>query len=289
MKIYSLFFLLMTHISSADALAAVYKREPEACVPLNQMRFEAGTKSFDSMTEAEFNQMIDKVQSVMSLEVKKRLNKKLIVEGKWNDPTVDAFATRDDENNPVVVIHGGLARHPKMTRDGLLLIACHELGHHLGGAPKIPRGNSGLRSWSSAEGQADYFATNKCLPLFFKNGVENKSFDTDNENANLILALSKCRDNICARIVLAGLSVSQVFASLVKGTPEPSLSQNDSSKVQKTIYNHPNPQCRLDTYFSGALCDVGVDVPFDSKDPAVGACIKDIGIRPACWFYEKDY
>lgn len=40
-----------------------------------------------------------------------------------------------------------------MTRDGLALVICHELGHHFGGAPKstVP-----LKKWNSYKGQVDY-------------------------------------------------------------------------------------------------------------------------------------
>jgi hypothetical protein len=274
--------LLWIILLTAAAEAVTYKREAGSCFPLSSTSYAAGNKSMGGLSELDYNQILDKVQIVMGPEIKKNLGKNLIIDRKWADPTVDAFATRDDANNPVIVMNGGLARHPQMTKDGFLLLVCHELGHHLGGAPKILRGNSGLRGWSSAEGQADYFATSKCLPQFFQAGVENKNFD-------LKQALSKCRDNICARIVLSGLAVSQVFASLVNGTPAPSLLYNDPTKVEKTLYNHPNPQCRLDTYLSGANCDAGIEIPFDLNDPKIGACVKDQGSRPMCWFQEKDF
>lgn len=280
---------LLWLVLALDLEAAVYKRESGTCFPLNSMSIGVENKSLDGLSERDFNQILDLVQTIMGPEIKKRLNKNLIIDRKWSESTVDAYATRDDANNPVVVMNGGLARHPQMTKDGFLLLVCHELGHHLGGAPKILRGNSGLRSWSSAEGQADYFATSKCLPKFFHTGVEDKKFDYDLDANNLKLALSKCRDNVCARIALSGLAVSQVFASMVKGTPGPSLLLNDLTKVDQTLYKHPNPQCRLDTYLSGANCDVGIEIPFDLNDPQIGACLKDQGSRPMCWFREKDF
>lgn len=275
---------------SALTSQAEYKREPESCFPLSSQKYEAGLKSFgQGLTQEEFNQLIDSAQSVLEPEVKKQLGKKLIFDKRWADPTVDAFATRDDNNNAVVVMNGGLARHPQMSKDAFLLLICHEVGHHLGGAPKILRGNSGLRGWSSAEGQADYYATSKCLPLFFKAAADSKAFDPEIDPANYKIALSKCQDDSCARIALAGLATSKVFASLVSGMPEPKLTTNDSTKVSKTIYNHPNPQCRLDTYMSGARCDQGLETPFDSIDAKVGACLKEVGARPMCWFQEKAY
>lgn len=282
--------LLLASLILSSVAPAAYKREPESCFPMSQQKYEAGVKAFgQGLTQDEFNQLIDSAQSLLEPEVKKMLGKKLIFDKRWTDATVDAFATRDDANNAVVVMNGGLARHPMMTKDAFLLLICHEVGHHIGGAPKILRGNSGLRGWSSAEGQADYYATSKCLPLFFKNGLENKAFDAEIDAANYKTALSKCRDNACARITLAGLSASKMFASLVTGTPEPKITVNDPTKVSKTVYNHSNPQCRLDTYMSGANCDQGPDIPFDAVDAKVGACVKDTGVRPACWFTEKAY
>ena len=268
----------------------IYKREPESCFPVGNANYTKGMSFLSGgLSEEDFNQVIDSALNVLSPEVKKNLNKELLIEKRWSDSTVDAFATRDDDNNAVVVMNGGLARHPLMTKDAFLLLICHEVGHHLGGAPKVLRGNSGLRGWSSAEGQADYYATSKCLPLFYKNGTDIKTFEVEQDSSDYKAALSKCSDNICARITLAGLTVSRVFASLLQGERAPDLSVKDNSKVAKTIYNHPAAQCRLDTYFSGAICEKSINIPFDSIDPKVGACISGQSKRPDCWFQEKDF
>lgn len=283
-------FCLFLSLFAKSTHSAQYKREPESCFPIGKVKYEKGIKSFGGgLAEEDFNQVIDSAISVLSPEIKKILNKELIIEKRWNDSTVDAFATRDDSNNAVVVMNGGLARHPLMTKDAFLLLICHEIGHHLGGAPKVLRGNSGLRGWSSAEGQADYYATSKCLPLFYKNGIDIKTFESEQDSGDYKTALSKCSDNACARITLAGLSVSRVFASLVAGEREPDLSIKDNSKVPKTLYKHPTPQCRLDTYSSGAICEQGINIPFDSSDPKVGACLSGLSKRPDCWFQEKDF
>ena len=274
---------------TAEKKISKYKREPEVCFPLSDEKYPVGLKSMSGISQYDFNKISENVQKQMSSEVKKILGKELIIEKLWEDSTVDAYATRDDVNNAVIVVHGGLARHPQMTKDAFLLILCHEVGHHLGGAPKIPRGNSGLRSWSSAEGQADYFATTKCLPHFLKTDNEYKDLESEIDPTLFKTALSKCRDNNCARIALVGLQASYVFASMVAGTPEPKLNLNDSTKVSKTLFNHPSPQCRLDTFLAGANCDSSQDVPFDSADPKIGACMKESGERPACWFSKQNF
>jgi hypothetical protein len=266
----------------------VFKKE-DSCFPLSNITYEAGNKSLQGISEIDFDQLITFALTVMGPEVQKRLNKKLIIQKRWEDATIDAFATRDDFNNAVVVMNGGLARHPSMTREAFLLLICHEIGHHLGGAPRNLRGQSGLRSWSSAEGQADYYATSKCLPAFYKSGIGFKNLEIDESTADYSIALSKCQDNTCAKLILAGLAASKVFASVVSGTPVPRLGSNDSTKVSTTLYRHPNPQCRLDTYLAGANCDLGPEVPFDTVNPKIGACVEDRGVRPACWFQENDF
>ncbi|MBY0415912.1 MAG: hypothetical protein K2Q18_17195 [Bdellovibrionales bacterium] len=259
-----LIFLVLTMSDFCWSLE--YKKELNTCFPISTLNYVAGVKSLSGgLREDEFNQIIKLAIDTMGPEVKRLLNKKLIIEGRWQDASVDAFATRDDDNNAVVVMNGGLARHPDLTIDGFLVLICHEIGHHLGGAPKNLRGNSGLRSWSSAEGQADYYATSKCLPVFQRQG------------------------NLVTSIPNASLSVSKVFASLVIGTPEPKLTDYDTTKVSTTFYKHPSPQCRLDTYLAGANCEIGADVPFDPVNPLVGACVRDKGIRPSCWFQENDF
>ena len=59
-----------------------------------------------------------------------------------------------------------------ITVDGMALVACHEMGHHMGGAPKID-GWYGS-SWATNEGGADYYGTLKCARRFFA-GDDNAS------------------------------------------------------------------------------------------------------------------
>jgi hypothetical protein len=75
----------------------------------------------------------------------------------WDDETVNAYAEQNGTEWKVSMF-GGLARHPETTPDGFAEVICHEIGHHLGGAPKY----SGM-DWAAVEGQADYFATLKCM------------------------------------------------------------------------------------------------------------------------------
>lgn len=73
----------------------------------------------------------------------------------------------------VVNMYGGLARHNEITIDGFALVLCHEIGHHLGGAPKY----GGFNTWGTNEGGSDYFATLKCLRRIFQNDDNTKAIE----------------------------------------------------------------------------------------------------------------
>jgi len=228
----------------------------------------------------------------MNNEIKRQSGKKLIIKLDWENPKVNASATTDDDNNPMIILFGGMVRHPDLTVDGLYTILCHELGHHLGGAPKKFRGNSEKRSWSSAEGQSDYYAATKCLPLVFNQSISTPKMEELADTKELNSAEVTCgNDIVCSRILLAGFSIAKVFASLKDYFQDPSLSLEDRTEVWETDMGHPHPQCRLDTIRSGALCSVSPSLPFDGIDPQIGACYSykndgqvDPGARPRCWF-----
>jgi hypothetical protein len=279
------------------AMFLISVTQAETCFPENNLSFPVDAKNKISskykgflsensgeMSEEDFHQALSLIETTYGPVVEKATGKRLIVQREWDNPRVNASATRDDVDNPVVVVNGGLARHPMMTFDALLLLVCHEIGHHLGGAPRQFRGTSQLRSWSSAEGQADYFSTGKCLPKILVNSTddENKNAVMKMNYADYQLAKVRCESDLCIRMATAGLVTSRFFASLKNGTM-PSLDHKDETKVDQINMGHPAPQCRLDTYVAGANCIAMMDVLPDSNDPRVGACVNKSD-RPACWF-----
>jgi hypothetical protein len=102
--------------------------------------------------------------------------------------------------------------------------------------------------------------------------------------------MNKCKDDLCIRIALAGKSLSDIFSSLKQSSVPPSIASTEKTVTEKTIYTHPNAQCRLDTYLAGARCDVSYDVMIDNVDPRIGACSQNsMGARPTCWYKEADF
>ena len=190
----------------------------------------------------------------------------------------------------MVNMYGGMARYPTITEEAFALVACHEVGHHLGGAPKI---DNWFNPWASNEGQADYFSGLKCFRQLY----------TDDENIAWAAAAQihpivedKCRlmwsteaeSAVCARFAMAGRAITQLFKEIKFPNDNLDFATPDSSEVSEMDDGHPRPQCRLDTYFASALCDRPINEKASDTNPEQGACTRKQGymegIRPLCWF-----
>jgi hypothetical protein len=282
-------------------------------LPENSMRIPVGDKAANIISKKDFSKALDKVQKVYGpIFSEKGLN--LEIENHWDDSIVNAYAIRKD-GKAIVAIFGGLGRHPKMTPDGVILAACHEAGHHIGGipvkvnGPGIVEGERVMKvAWASNEGQADYFGVMKCFrkviegedhnAVLKKVNLEEKLIDSCNEE----FTLQEDRQ-ICMRSVAAGLSITSLFVDVINaeleknGKPERLLpishdkSDNRVSKVMDD--NHPLPQCRFDTFVNGALCDKTIDEEVSYSDPDQGVCSRragyTVGVRPLCWYKEEGY
>ncbi len=188
-----------------------------------------------------------------------------------------------------IMVPGGLGHIPTMTIDSLALAVCHEMGHYLGGAPKF---TSQSGNWKSVEGQADYYATSKCLKKLFYNRPENRAAFSQ-QPAYLKKKIEKiCDSYLCARIVAAGYHFAQTVAYVQAENRLPSLDFKDLNSLQYILQDLPGTQCRLDTLVAGAICNVSVGEDFDPVDVSAGACMADgldpkeaKGARPSCWFY----
>lgn len=209
----------------------------------------------DAISHQHFDLAIDKVLKHYGPAVK-ALGYTLVFNRLWDDPTVNSDTTTQG-SNWVINSYGGLARYRGMdTVQAYAAVACHELGHHMGGAPLFS-------DWSgmSVEGEADYWSEKDCMKGI---GYGPKTA------AGAALALSK---------VLADLGRE----------PVPSSSTPDATVQTTTEEDHPNSQCRLDTYLSAIACPARG--PMSDNDPTVNACYTyptdstyGSGSRPRCWF-----
>jgi hypothetical protein len=260
-----------------------------------QVLDENGAPVGGGITKEEFNGVIDAVESVYAPIIQK-MGGNLVIERNWQDGTVNAYANREGDKW-IVAMFGGLARHKETTVDGFMLVVCHELGHHIGGAPKYNRGR--LDEWASNEGESDYFATLKCARrvLEREDNVGLMAY-ADVPDSVRQKCMSQHRDDqgsaICMRGAMGGLSLARLLGNIGGDTPEeqlPTFGTPDQSKVSTTYDAHPDPQCRLDTYYAGGLCEVPHTEDVDQADPLVGTCATEtkftVGVRPRCWYAPK--
>lgn len=255
-------------------------------LPENDLKIGVDEKFRNDMTEERFNEIIDRVDKHYRPIVKSKGGNLKWSRG-WKNDTVNASAQRFFWTWKVNM-YGGLARHPLTTDDGFALVVCHELGHHLGGAPKV----GGFMSWASNEGQSDYFANLKCF---------RKVFESDN-NEEIIAKMDvpatvreKCSANyslendvaLCIRGAMAGKSLAQLLGSL-RGNTDISFDTPDANVVGKTDNKHPAAQCRMDTFLQGAICDKRVSDEVSNDSATEGTCNRiegyEDGVRPLCWF-----
>jgi hypothetical protein len=258
----------------------------EGFLPENDLKIPVGDIHALGISEEAFNKVMDRAQELYEPIIAER-GGTLVIKRLWSNPTVNASAQQSG-GNWVLNMYGGLARHAAVTTEGFALVVCHELGHHLGGFPKY----SGGLSWASNEGSSDYFATLKCLRKVLPS-------DSIPENTDAFAAKT-CQDtypegtdrNLCLANSLAGSSIAKLFQALRGQEVAPAFNTPDVSVVEKTYDGHPGTQCRLDTYFQGALCTKPVSEDVSQTSPAPGACTASQGftqgLRPVCWYHPAE-
>ncbi|MBL7664681.1 MAG: hypothetical protein JNM93_06075 [Bacteriovoracaceae bacterium] len=311
MKLLSTLLVLSAVFASSNQATNVHEipghNHDELCqgfLPQNTLWIEADQKSrFTGIDEAQFNAVISEIEAVYAPIIASR-GGTLQINRKWTDGTVNANASRSGSTY-VVNMYGGLARHKAITADGFALVLCHEIGHHIGGAPTYSSGAGGGwgggsnsdrnivgNAWASNEGQSDYFATAKCFRNVY--GSQDNSAYVNAETPEYVAKTCKASFpnsddyKLCVRSSAGGQSLANLFKDLRNLQVPVTFQTPDTKVVTKTYDGHPQPQCRLDTYFRGTICtaDERVDLGYD--DHSVGACTADRGeekgARPLCWY-----
>ncbi len=256
------------------------------------------------ITEQEFNALISKVKKVYAPIISK-FGGTLSMSGEWENEKPNAYA-QQMFTNWSVKITGGLGRRPELSGDGMQLVLCHELGHHLGGYAFVPPPLPVVPAWGANEGQSDYFATHVCSRRIWANQTEkNASFRTNVQPDTQSLCDSvwtlEDEQNLCYRTLEAARSVANTLAVLMQ-KPLPDFETPDSTAVDKINNAHPMPQCRMDTSLQGALClakfneakipgksaSGGVTSVEAEREAAQNSCTTlsgyEVGLRPLCWY-----
>ena len=258
-----------------------------AAIDDNVLTVPTNIKRTHQVTEIEFNSVVSILHRIYKPIIDEKSGLNFIMAADWQDETVNAYATREAETWTVHVA-GGIARAPGMTKDSLALIVCHEIGHHLGGAPRTFL----FDGWPAAEGQADYWAASKCLKNYYR--------ELDSEEAIIsselpAKAIQDCNSvykdysqlKICIKTMKANLSFSNFLNALPDIKVLTSLESSDPREVKGTNTNHyPRAQCRVDTIYQGALCNIDANVATSESDAKIGHCNDTTkpGTRPRCWY-----
>jgi uncharacterized protein YkwD len=229
-----------------------------------------------NITETEFNDILTDIETIYA-PIFKAIGGNLVLERAWDDSTVNAYADQQGVcpgSNCQMIVHmyGGMARRNEMNVLGFGLVACHEIGHHLGGFPLYSDSR-----WAANEGQSDYFANFACARKVFGRVAIPDLIDTDKARCDAAWGDQVSRDN-CYKALDGGLHLGKLLAVL-GGQAEPKYATPDPSIVKKTSDAHPRAQCRVDTYLAGSLCSKTWN---DSVIPKSDGAVCEN--RPRCWF-----
>lgn len=290
---------------TALSLAALFVFSAHASTPMklyptfapeNNLYIGVNDQTRGGIDESTFNSLVDRLERIYK-PIFKNKGGNLSIVSNWQDGTVNAYTMRQN-NSWQVHLFGGLARIAEMTKEGYAMVICHEFGHQIGGLPKKTSW-WGIASWAAAEGQSDYFAAAKCMKMLLKeedNGGAIAGLEIPaiaQEKCEEVYGVSNDRD-ICIRTAL-GAEVLGGVLNTISGstTPMPRLDTPSTQVVQKTnVAGYPSSQCRTDTYFQGALCDIPGDVDTSETDIHQGYCAREngyeVGTRPLCWFSPTD-
>lgn len=169
----------------------------------------------------------------------------------WNIDLINASFFRIEDAGKInfyITVFGGFGRQETMDPDALAVTICHELRHGLGGEPYKENG-------TVTEGQADYFATNTCLPLFYSLYNKDKEVVASSGYINDLCTREDRRDDYqyCVR-TLNSLHADMTFFEMLGGSSfydRASDYRPEEFNANSTYY--PDAQCRIDLMIHGTL------------------------------------
>lgn len=174
-----------------------------------------------------------------------------------------------------IMLFGGHVRSYGSNFNFIAFTFCHELGHYLGGEPRQYIHDTINGDWSSAEGQADWFAVTQCLPLVYNHFKATNPKRLMIEYPEIVrphCALSKNKE-LCQWLSSTGLHfVYYAHYYYARDEKIPDFNQKPLEAPSETLHSrYPSLQCRLENFKQGAICN---DNQLQCQ-------------RPRCWFVPK--
>lgn len=227
------------------------------------------------ISEADYNNILDDVLSAYEEDLGHD-GIDLIIKREYHSPIINASSYRLN-NSVEITVFGGIVKAPEITKDALALVACHELGHYIGDGQQ----KTSEDMFASGEGQSDYFATAKCLKKVMLQRYNPYPVIVAPEiRSSCKMVFSNYNDvELCTRAVKAGTDVTALL-SRIAGSKQTNVMTPDKTIVTETYNGFTNAQCRLDTFFAGALCNLDIE----SNEYCLRRDGYQLGVRPLCWF-----
>ena len=246
------------------------------------------------LNRKQFETILQQFQEIFS-PLSQEMGKELLITSYWDIGWELALPSRRKEQNMnSLLVFGGLAKHPLMNEEALILALCHEMGHFFGGPPYYQ--SDPEFSWSSLEGQADYFATAFCTKTYYRHRQQFPPLPQLSRAAQILCqhnTSSHESESICQYSVHGAQTLGQVLSLISQKNPmdefpeepTPQLSTSSTEQVPKTLKSYPSLQCRFDTWMAGALCNRKTEnLSLGNLQEAYCSYPIGIGKRPACWF-----
>lgn len=275
-------------LALALSYAFTVQAEKHHCFP-SRKPFMPGFVGQELVSQAQARDVMQKLSQLYSQDVAALGGRLDIAE--LDSMQFDAFANQMPNGEFRVRLSKAVRFQQEMSLDGYTLIACHEIGHHVGGAPLFTGGQM------SIEGQADYFGNLKCMRRYLESLPPTELFSGPKPALDLVARCTRKFSNtneiqVCARSLQASLDLGRVLdvmsgVSIQLGR----LDTPDTSVVSVTFEDHPATQCRVDTYRAGALCQVNESDPVSRINPNLGVCTQVLDSseqRPRCFYAPEE-
>jgi hypothetical protein len=181
-----------------------------------------------------------------------------------------------------IELYGGLIKQPRGTKDSLRAAICHEIGHHFGGRPFVPRYYEEYFFFrGSSEGQADYWSVHTCLRKWL-HGEDHEKILRKNSfsfrDLNFCKSYYKKKNEylLCTRIITAYKNMLKVDLNMPINLQV--LKPIDSYIIPLAAsVIHPKKSCRMETVYAGSICNSKTEYGchFSGNRPEAS--------RPLCW------
>ena len=213
---------------------------------------------FAEASKSEFEQTLESARKYFR-PIYQSHGKELSILGEWDYDENNAKALAYTVDHYFIEIYGGALKSEGTNTDSLRAMICHEVGHHLGGAPFMPQYYEDYYLFQgSSEGQADYYAANVCLKKWL-NGEDHwrKIHQIGFSKKDQIFCERYHNDKnnigLCIRIITAfkRMLSLKIESEVQINLKTPSLAYKYALASSVT---HPPSLCRLETAYAGVIC-----------------------------------